>query len=183
MKGYWMADTILHNVEPVKREELQTGTWLMLLYADKIPPHLALLADGKYYSLTANEVQIGLDIEPFWRTIQSKSIPSIFVQIESVPNAELLAAEFSAYQTAVPGSITCLNPIRNYLNRLHQLPVYDVEFVFHLVDRLEEYDMLLASRHVHLRDKLSGGSYQLMKYTVEEIFERIAQLQKTSADV
>ena len=39
---------------PIKR--LSTSSGIVLINAHKKPPHLGLFSNGKYYSLTANEV-------------------------------------------------------------------------------------------------------------------------------
>ena len=173
-----MSKVILQNIQPVEELHLDEGTYILLLHANKVPPHLGLIVDAKYYSLTANEAQVELSVKPIWRMIQSKGIGTLFIQVNSVGSLDLLNEVFAQYSQAIAGKVSCLQPLKTYFEKHHQLKVDDVNFVFDLVNRLDQYDMLGATYHMNLEEELSKNSFELKEYTMDDIYARIQEIQK-----
>jgi len=63
-------------------ENLHSGLWLVLVGIDEIPPHIALISAGKYYSLSTRKVDCGTPAERFINTLKRKHISSLFIKIE-----------------------------------------------------------------------------------------------------
>ena len=177
-----MSNVTLQNIQLAKESELFRGTYILLLHANKIPPHIGLVVDGKYYSLTANETQSGVDVKVVWRTIQLKKIGSLFIMVDSIGSSSLLNEVFDQYDRAIAGKVSCLQPIKQYFHQQHQIKIDDVSFIFDLVERLEEYDLLTDTFHANLEKELTSNSFTLIKYTLDEIYSRIQQLQKETVD-
>jgi len=177
-----MSKVVLDQVQEMSAERLKQGTYILLLHANKIPPHLGLIANGKYFSLTANESQVALEGESIWRMIQSKNIPSLFIEVDSESSEEILTDVFSQFEKAVPGKISCLQPLKTYFSSLHQINVDEVNYVFDLVEQLESYDLILGSYYQNLSEELKDGSFTMITYTMEEIYNRIAILQQQTTN-
>ena len=56
-----MSDLKFENLQPFVDSQFSSGTYVLLINADKTPPHIAVLDKGIYYSLGVN----GLRIVPF----------------------------------------------------------------------------------------------------------------------
>ena len=177
-----MSKVKLENIQPISRGFLKHGTFIVLLHTDKIPPHLALICNGRYYSLTSDENQVGISLNGIWRAAVSKAIQTLFIEVDSECSETLLDELFSKYDHAIPGKLTCLQPLKEYFNEHHLLPIHDVDFVFHLINRLEEYNMLGRTFQLNMEEALSNDSFTLLEYTLDDIYSRIASLQKEPAN-
>ena len=66
-------------------ESLNKGTWLVVLHASRIPPHIGLLIDGSYNSLTIKGQELDVAINVLLKTIQLKKIEAIFISLIKQP--------------------------------------------------------------------------------------------------
>ncbi len=148
----------------------QEKSYLVLFHVDKQPPHLGLVIKGEYFSLRYDKLQLGLDPETILKTIESKAIPTLFVEFQNDSDASVKDL-FSKYQSIE--RISCLFPIREYLfANFYE----DIQLVFDLLDKLKEEDRILATYCLNL--KTVSGTYGIQKYSVKEVQEEIKRLQK-----
>jgi hypothetical protein len=173
-----MSKVVLDQVQEMDQQRLKKGTYILLLNANKVPPHLGLISEGKYYSLTANESQIAVDGSSIWRMVQTKQIPALFIEVNSFGSEEILADVFGQFERAIPGKVSCLQPLKSYFSSVHQISMNSVNYVFDLVEQLEAHDLLLGSYHQYLENDLINGSFTMITYSMEEIYDRITKLQK-----
>lgn len=68
---------------PLNSEQLGSGLWLTLVGVHEIPPHIALINEAKYYSISARKVDCGSPLERFMNTLDRKRVPALFVRIEN----------------------------------------------------------------------------------------------------
>lgn len=174
-----MSRETLTNIVEMNESFLSDGFFIVLFHANKIPPHLGLIASSKYFSLTATETQIGIDIEPIWRVIRSKSIETIFIQIDCNPNMKHLSVIFDAYENVVEREFTCLQPIKEFFEKECLLNVEEVNFVFDLIKKLKEKEMIMQSFHLNMGNHINEGDFQLQEYTLDDIYKRISAIQRT----
>ena len=87
-------------------------TYLVLFNVDKIPPHLGIIKNKKYYSITIKETEIGLNEKAIINLIARKKIPTIIIAINDRLNN--IEAYYSKYSNRVKESISCLKPIKEY---------------------------------------------------------------------
>lgn len=172
-----MSDVVLTDIEQFSPSLLNNGTYLTLLYADQIPPHLGVISQGKYYSLTSHESQVALDVQPIWRTIQAKTIGTLFIGLKGAGSTELLDEIFGQYEKVIPGKLTCLAPLKDYFRLHHKLTVDDINFVFHLVKQLKIHNLIQTVYQLNLEEQMDGRSFTLLEYTIEDIYQRIEALQ------
>jgi hypothetical protein len=57
---------------------LTKGTWLVILHASRIPPHVGLMIDGNYNSLTIKERELNVSSEVLLKTISQKRLKLYF---------------------------------------------------------------------------------------------------------
>jgi hypothetical protein len=61
------------------------GTWLVILHASRIPPHVGLMINGNYNSLTIKERELNVSSEVLLKTISQKKIEALFLKIVKHP--------------------------------------------------------------------------------------------------
>jgi hypothetical protein len=139
-----------------------------------------MFARGRFYSLTATESQIGINIDPIWRTINSKAIETLFVKIESTPEKEVLDSIYSSYKNAVAHQFTCLRPIKDFFQIYHGMRLDNVQFIFDLIPVLRSANMIEKTYHLNLNLPVSENFFELLQYDMVDIYQRIEELQNES---
>jgi len=138
--------------ESLDDKTVASGLWIVLYHADRIPPHLMLISEGKYYSLSVKGNHLGEPIEPMLRYARSKKHKLVFYQVqlpsEITFTEEFLLSFFKRYEAPEAGKVTCLFPIREFLEALSPKGFVHAAFVFELFALLEKYGF--AGPHAHL---------------------------------
>ncbi|MCT4580083.1 MAG: hypothetical protein N4A35_01585 [Flavobacteriales bacterium] len=166
---------ILTNIEHLAVEQhLESGFFLCLIATNKIPPHIAIIANGKYYSVSVRGVKIAVDYQSLLKTIHHKKIPSLFIQLAIEPNFQALKKAYGQYPKLTEKE-SCLFPIRDYFQK-EQLTTENWEFVFNAVDDLLFKNMVVQSYHLFMEDLLKARSFRLKEYTKSEIIALIKEL-------
>lgn len=103
----------------------QNGTYIWVIHADKIPPHLGISSDGEFFSLKVSGVDFALPADRLLKTFDKKWIPLLIIQTDSISVKDLLAV-YSHYESAKDGGNTCLSPIKELfgleqVNTIHEL--------------------------------------------------------------
>jgi hypothetical protein len=164
------------KVNPLQSpEELNKGLWLVIAGVNDIPPHIALIADGKYYSVTARKVKVGEPIDKFLKAISPRSLPTLFVSIKS-SNTDRLKEIFDSYPPLGNGEHTCHWPIRDFFVRAFSLAFTDATLVFELLSVAQKQGLLLACKSLFVN--LNSEAIVLPKYTSKQIREKINSILK-----
>ncbi|HXB12388.1 MAG TPA: hypothetical protein VNZ45_10405, partial [Bacteroidia bacterium] len=108
----------LHFKPLASHAELNNGLWLVLAGLKDVPPHIALISEAKYYSVSVRNVKAGEPIDKFLRAISRKSLPTLFVSIKAPLHTKFkgggLQEIFESYTTLGNGDHTCHWPIRDF---------------------------------------------------------------------
>ena len=164
---------IIENILPLEESSIHKGLFLCLFGTDKIPPHLGLIADGKYYSSSAKGSRIGEDLEIILRKVKQSEIPTLFIELGLEINQPKLVSAFENYPKLTKNQ-TCLLPIKAYLNSI-RTDVSFINFVYELVPLLQEKEMILNTFSLNM----NVASFRLETYTKQDITNRIVKLQET----
>ena len=178
-----MSKVVLKDIVPCRKADLMSGFHLILFHVNRVPPHLGIVYRQKYYSLTASECQIGIDFDPIWRLIRSKKIETIVIKIDSAPSQEFISAAYQSYEVAKPNQYTCLSPIKDYFNEYHHISPEGIQFVFDLIPKLYESNLIDEVRQINLTSESNQFSFELLTYTMSEIYSRIQELQHETLHV
>lgn len=146
------------------------GLYLWVFHADKIPPHIGISSQGKFYSLKSSGVDIGLDTGKVFRLISDKKLPSILIRLTSKVSEAELHRVYQSYSKTEAGSITCLTPVNEVLG------IGDVAKLSELLVRLKEYGRLSQVYGFHLPVQLKG----IRAYSTQDITDRLLDLQSDS---
>jgi len=178
-----MSRVILHDIAVCKKSDLRTGVYLVIFHANRVPPHIGMFSSGRYYSLTATESQIGINIDSIWRTITSKEIETLFVQINSSPSESLLTSIYSSYKTARAYQFTCLRPIKDFFHIHHGMSMDNVQFIFDLIPALRSANLVEKTYHLNLKFPVYENFFELLQYDMVDVYQRIEELQNESTHV
>jgi hypothetical protein len=157
-------------------EELNKGLWLVMAGVNGIPPHIALIADGKYYSVSTRKVDIGTPMDNFLKAISRRSLPTLFVGINSIKTEEL-SSVFEKYPTLGNGEHSCLWPVRDFFAETFSAEFSGSSLVFELLALAQTQGLLKECRSLFVEEK---GTITLPKYTSEQILEKINSILKVN---
>ena len=149
-------------------------TYLVLVSAEKIP-HLVLVSEEKYYSLTYKEAELEKDAKHYLELLERLNKTVLFFELaESLGNVR---ATFSNYLSANTKDTTCFVPVKQLL-----APSSKAEMIFQLIPELIDNKKIADCFHLRLNNYLSEtGEFTLRTYTKEMIFLYIQQLKDKDA--
>ncbi len=176
---------------PVKSEKvLYCGLWLVLIGINETPPHIILVNDGKYFSLSVRKVDCGSSVEKLISMLSRKNIPSLFIHIESKDSTEKISSLLhTIYKELRPlGNTenTCLSPIKEFFAEYFSRDFSSVNYVFELLALAEKKELLNKCLYMFCKNVINTKTIDisLRKYTSNDVFEKISILsQKYSLKV
>lgn len=176
-----MKNFVLHNLLPGSEKDFSYGTYIILLNASSVPPHLLLSVHGKIYSITDAGRQLGSPLEKLIGFIKRKKVPSIFVEIalEKHPGFDTEKFQLQAknhflqYEKVVEGKVSCLFPIRDCMAAIFGDEIKKAGFIFELLPMMEKVNGLGQSFELNLENTLVNGSFELLTYTNKQLKEAL----------
>lgn len=170
-----MSETKIQNIQPFK-EKMEDRSFILIQHTDQIPPHISLVVDGNYFSVSVSGVKTELDFQSVWKNIQMKSIPCLILEISKVKfSFEAIAEIFQHYGRLDKPEKSCLFPIIDLLNRAYG-SIHESDFIFELIQELDKNKNLLSIYHLNLENKLQQNSFLFPNYKREDIRFCINQL-------
>jgi hypothetical protein len=166
------------KANPLQSEEwLYSGLWLALVAVNETPPHIALVCEGKYYSLSARKVDNGTPAERFIHAIKRKHVSALFVGIENnnvIGKDEDLQNIYRELQPLSNTETTCLSPIKQFFATSYSLQFLYINYVFELLALAEQQGLLKEC--VSLLHDSNSNLITLPKYTMEQIRNKIHEI-------
>ncbi len=164
---------------PLNEQFLKQDVYLVLLHANRIPPHLIVLVGGKVFTLTVKGATVDSELSPLLRLIRKNSIETVFVQL-NVPalfTVDQLREEIRRFILAYPrvevGIATCLDPIKQFCGTVYDPETGKVNFVYELLPKLEQLKVVGDCFHLNMEPWLKSGAYEISPYSMNDIFEGI----------
>lgn len=154
----------IEGFEPSHHAVIIEALCLWIWHADKVPPHVGLSFQGKYYSLKVKGKDWQVPVYRVVEAIDKKNIPSLCLVISHAAHDPSIL--FEGYQRAEAGKITCLYPIREYF----ELP--EVSQLSELLAHLTEVKKIQRIFGFHLPENYSG----IPSYGLQHIHARLEQL-------
>jgi len=167
------------NILPAQEALLLNDVFLVVLYATRIPPHLAVSVNGKLFTLTVKGASVDGELRALIRLIHKKNIESLFIKLAVPPVFTLseLNKEIRKYTLAYPrvdvGIATCLSPIKDFCSTVYETDMKNVNFVYDLLPRLYEQKIVTYCYQMNLDRYLKGNVFCLSKYSMSDIYEGI----------
>lgn len=159
---------------------LSKHTWLVILHASRIPPHVGIIIHGNYNSLTIKGHELNVSVEALLKTIRQKKIESVFYQLKKHPvfSQEYLLEVFqhhiAQFDYVKQNHATCLSPVKLFFDEFYAMPKLNNELLFEMVQRLEDNHYIENTLMIHVDDKsVKNGKFNLPNYSSETLHEVI----------
>ncbi|MDQ3191599.1 MAG: hypothetical protein M3Q58_08400 [Bacteroidota bacterium] len=174
----------IHNALAADEKQFYKGFYLALIYADRIPPHLLFILNGKLYSISTKGRQKGEPVEVLLKTIALKQIQSLFFQIDLVAlnltdkiAKEVIEQIINKY-SRVYGEITCLSPLKDFFSSNLSCNISKASVIFDLIPELYKHKCVKNVYHLNMGHCIIDNNIEVITYSVEDIYRRINQLSK-----
>lgn len=165
--------TELHNILPLKKIDNQ-ATYLLLISPDQIP-HLAIVHQGNYYSLTHKKAIVHEPFKPYYSFLKRSGRKMLFLKLNG--EQDNFEAIFSKHTRAAAQENTCLIPVKESL-----LPSSKAEFVYQLIPELQAEEMIVAIYHLNMEnDLMANNGFIMTEYSKNAIFDYIDSLNEKHA--
>lgn len=155
----------MKKLEPIDSYDHQKST-LWVIHADKIPPHLGISFESKFFSLKVNGKDLGLNTETLISLFTRKGTPVLLIEIDDKPEFPLPII-FENYSQASSNGSTCLDPVSAALK------IRGCRTVHELLAELEENGKVINYFGINLPADYSGVPF----YTRSAIVDRLKKLE------
>lgn len=169
----------ISNILPATEALLSNDVYLVVLYASRIPPHLAVSVNGKLFTLTVKGATVDGELKALLTLIRQKRIEAIFIKL-AVPSfftLDQLKNEIRKYTLAYPrvdiGLATCLAPIKDFCSEVYEADMQKVNFLFDLLPELYKRNVVSSCYQMNLDRYLVNNEFHLSLYSMQDIYEGI----------
>lgn len=163
-----------------KEEELRKGIVIAISHATRTPPHIGMIVDKMYHSLSIKGRDINIPLSALIKNSGIRNIPSVFIKIKphlTFSDAYLnehFIANVQAFERVDVGVATCLSPIKLFFEEVYNVPMKDVNYLYQLLPLLESEGLIESISSMNIDET----NYQLPVYTTKEIDAGIEQVRK-----
>jgi hypothetical protein len=164
-------------------KELGKHTWLVILHASRIPPHVGVVIDGNYNSLTIKGHELNVALEVLLKTIQQKKIEALFIQLKKHPvfsseyQKEICQHYIKQFTQVKQHEASCLSPVKLFLQEFYALCLNEKELLFELTERLKQNNYVSGVIGLNVEEKLEHEQFSLPMYTHEEL-QKVIQTER-----
>lgn len=150
--------------------ELSKGVYFAVVHATRIPPHIGLIIDGSYCSLSIKGQDINIGADVIIKNSFIRKIPTLFIKIKSHNTfsdlylLEHFITNIQQFPRVDVGVATCLSPIKLFFDEVYGLSMKDVNYLYELLPLLESEGLIESVSGLFINE-----TYQLPVYTNAEI--------------
>ena len=161
-------------------QDLSYGLYIAVIHATRIPPHIGMISDKSYHSLSIKGQDINVPIAALIKNTNIRKIPTLFIKIKSHPTfsaiylREHFITNVQQFDRVDVGVATCLSPIKLFFEEVYGIPMKNVNYLYELLPLLESEGLIEAISSIHIEEK----TYQLPVYTNKEINAGIELVRK-----
>lgn len=151
------------------------GFYLWILKVDRIPPHLILSYNGKYYNLSVYGKFIGQSIERLLKTINQKKIKTLVLSLTDFENLQSnIVKSYNKFERVEAPGITCISPIKE----LFQVYAYpdSISTIHDLIPLLIKNNVVTSNYGINLELNKNDNSFELPFYTINDVYQCIDEL-------
>lgn len=169
----------MSNLRAANETVLQNDVFLVLLHANRIPPHLLVSVNGKLFTLTVKGATVDGELSALIKLIRKNKVETIFVKLNvpTVCTVEQLRAEIKKFMLAYPrvdvSIATCLAPIKDFCHSVYSTETQKINFVFELLPKLNEQKVTGDIYQMNMEDHIIQNSFSLRTYSMNDIYEGI----------
>jgi hypothetical protein len=163
-----VSDSFDHDV-------LYKNTWLVILHASRTPPHIGLLIDGNYNSLTIKGHELNVLLNVLLKTVQQKKIETLFVKLKKHPvfstdyQKDICQYYIKQFVQVNANEASCLSPVKLFLQEFYAICENKEELLFELMEHLKQNQYIDATFSMNLQGKIESGEFSLPLYTNQQL--------------
>lgn len=169
--------TIRVNAANFSENVLNKGLFICLLHVKRIPPHIGIIIEGKYHSLTIKGIEPDVAVPSLLKVIHQKKIESVFLQITPHPvfsndhlNSMFLEG-LKKYPQIRSNEVTCLSPVKDFFNEFYAINSAQKDMIYDLLKLMEINNFILQAYSLNL--SLENGELKIPVYSGEELAKKI----------
>lgn len=161
------------------QEDLNKNTWLVILHASRTPPHVGILVNGNYNSLTIKGHELNIDIKVLLKTIQQKKIETLFIKLKKHPvfsaeyQKEICQFYIKQFNQVKANGASCLSPIKLFIQEFYAIQENKNELLFELVERLKQNQYITFTQGLNIENRVEDNEFLLPMYSNTELQEII----------
>ncbi len=148
-----MKGTCIRSVHSLGQGVLPRGVFLLLVEPGRIPPHLALIEDGFYFSLSVKGVELEKDAKRMIDALDRKEKDFLMLGLGTDLDPEKARRAFEAYEGHEPPLTSCLEPI---VLRLFGADAPKLRTVHGLIAHLREEGLLQEAHYSGPVQRIEG---------------------------
>jgi hypothetical protein len=166
------------------KQELQKGIYIVIVHATRIPPHIGMIINGNYHSLSIKGQNINTPVSTLLKNSSLRKIPTVFIKIKPHPTFsdlylnEHFITNVQQFKRVDTGIATCLSPLKLFFDEAYYLSMQNVNYLYELLPLLESKGLIESAGSMNV-DEIN---YQLPVYTIKEINAGIAEVRKEFKD-
>lgn len=168
-----MSELIIRNIKPWNFEA-ENKTFILIQHADRIPPHISLIHEENYFSVSVNGVKAAEATDSVFKNISIKKIKCLLLEIKTIKyTTDAVAGVFLQYGPLNNPDKSCLVPIIEVLNHSYGL-LHESEFVYQLIDELKKNNHLIGVFSLNI----DGNNFKFPNYSRKDIAFCISEITK-----
>lgn len=173
-----MNGTRLAGLELLPGTDLPHGNFLLLIEPQRIPPHLAFISEGRYYSLSVKGVEAEKEASSVLAALDRKDKEHILIGVGSLPASRSPKELFLAYEGKEPPNSSCLSPLLD----LWGFAGRGIETVHGLMAELQDQEKLEPPHRIR-NSKLSEDAKEIRipPYSGDEVNAHLQRYAKAQA--
>jgi len=173
----------------IQEDDLLKGTYISIIHADRIPPHIGMIFNQKYHSLSIKGNEIDLSAAVLLKNSKIRKIPSLFVKLNPHPTFsndylnEHFTSDVQQFQKVQAGKTTCLSPVKLFFEEAFGLSMQEINYIFDLLPLLEEMGLIESVSSICIEQnefQLPFYSYNEINKGIENANIEIAHIRKNS---
>jgi len=180
-------ENAIHISGALDAGQVKRGIYLVLLHANRVPPHIGMMIDHTYHSLSIKGREVNVSGDALLKNISLRKIPAVFVEIEKHPVfsdshlSESFAEQVMSFDKVNTEGNTCLSPVRLFFEEFYAIDKRKISLVFDLLRELAENQYSRNAFGAHL-GALKENIFYLQPYNrrdlEKQIEEELAKLKK-----
>ena len=170
----------IHIGGELGREQVRKDVFLVLLYANRVPPHIGMMMDFTYHSLSIKGPELNISGEALLKNISVRKIPAVFMRIRKHPVfsnehlGECFAEMARQYKSVNTAGNTCLSPVKLFFEEFYALDKGKIDLVFDLLAALKQNNFAEEAFGAHL-GALKENIFYLQPYKRQDLDRQIEE--------
>jgi hypothetical protein len=166
-------------------DDLLKGVYIAVIHATRTPPHIGLIINGKYNSLTIKGQDIDVSVAALIKNTTQRQIPSLFIKIK--PHStfsdtylnEHFITNIQQFPKVAIAIATCLSPVKLFFDEVYNVSMDNINYLFELIPKLNSEGLVENISTLFV----DAQKYQLPVYTSTEINQGIEQAKQLSLNI